>query len=60
MTTTEIVAPRRTTACQPRRWDGLLAEQREYLDDFWERADVEIDGDAELQQAVRFSLFHAL
>jgi alpha,alpha-trehalose phosphorylase len=41
-------------------WDGLLAEQREYLDDFWDRADVEIDGDAELQQAVRFSLFHTL
>ena len=31
-----------------------------YLDDFWERADVELDGDAELQQAVRFALFHAL
>jgi len=43
-----------------RGWEGLLAEQREYLDDFWERADVEIDGDAELQQAVRFSLFHVL
>ena len=41
-------------------WDGLLADQREYLDDFWERADVEIDGDAELQQAVRFALFHTL
>ena len=41
-------------------WDGLLAEQREYLDDFWERADVEIEGDAELQQAIRFGLFHTL
>jgi alpha,alpha-trehalose phosphorylase len=41
-------------------WDGLLAAQREYLDDFWERADVELDGDAELQQALRFSLFHTL
>ena len=39
---------------------GLLAEQRAYLDDFWERADVEIEGDAELQQAVRFALFHVL
>ena len=26
-------------------WDGLLAGQREYLDDVWGRADVEIDGD---------------
>src|SRR5688572_27609319 len=41
-------------------WEGLLASQRAYLDDFWERADVEIDGDAELQQAVRFGLFHVL
>jgi alpha,alpha-trehalose phosphorylase len=41
-------------------WDGLLAGQRGYLDDFWERADVELDGDAELQQAVRFALFHTL
>jgi len=41
-------------------WDGLLAGQREYLDDFWERADVELEGDAELQQAVRFALFHTL
>jgi alpha,alpha-trehalose phosphorylase len=41
-------------------WDGLADEQRAYLDDFWERADVEIEGDAELQQAIRFGLFHAL
>ena len=41
-------------------WEGLLESQREYLEDFWDRADVEIDGDAELQQAVRFALFHTL
>ncbi len=41
-------------------WDGLLAEQRQYLDDFWITADVEIDGDAELQQAVRVAIFHVL
>jgi alpha,alpha-trehalose phosphorylase len=41
-------------------WDGLLEEQRGFLDDFWHRADVEIDGDAEVQQAVRFGLFHVL
>ncbi len=38
----------------------LLAEQRAYLSDFWARADVEVDGDAEVQQAVRFALFHTL
>ena len=41
-------------------WDGLISEQRAYLDAFWDRADVELDGDAEIQQAVRFSLFHVL
>jgi alpha,alpha-trehalose phosphorylase len=39
-------------------WDGLLAEQREFLDDFWSGADVEVVGDIEVQQAVRFALFH--
>jgi alpha,alpha-trehalose phosphorylase len=41
-------------------WEGLLAEQRQYLDDFWSRADVEVDGDPEVQQAVRFALFQLL
>jgi alpha,alpha-trehalose phosphorylase len=41
-------------------WDGLLADQRTYLDDFWARADVEVDGDPELQQAMRFALFQLL
>jgi alpha,alpha-trehalose phosphorylase len=41
-------------------WKGLLADQRAYLDRFWERSDVEIEGDAELQQAIRFGLFHTL
>ncbi|MBF6171332.1 glycoside hydrolase family 65 protein [Nocardia blacklockiae] len=41
-------------------WDELLARQRAYLDNFWEAADVEIDGDPELQQAIRFALFHVL
>jgi alpha,alpha-trehalose phosphorylase len=41
-------------------WDGLLVAQRDALDDFWSRADVELDGDPELQQAVRFGLFHSL
>jgi alpha,alpha-trehalose phosphorylase len=40
-------------------WDGLVAAQREELDVFWSRADVKLDGDPELQQAVRFGLFHA-
>jgi alpha,alpha-trehalose phosphorylase len=41
-------------------WDGLVLEQRRYLDSFWEGADVEVDGDVEIQQAVRFGLFHIM
>jgi alpha,alpha-trehalose phosphorylase len=48
------------SAAKQSGWDGLLADQRAYLDDFWDRADVEIDGDTEVQQAVRFALFHVL
>ncbi|MEU4477166.1 glycosyl hydrolase family 65 protein [Micromonospora sp. NPDC023966] len=41
-------------------WDGLRREQREYLDEFWDAADVRVEGDPEVQQAVRFGLFHVL
>jgi alpha,alpha-trehalose phosphorylase len=41
-------------------FSGLLAEQRSYLDEFWDGADVEIAGDDDIQQAVRFGLFHVL
>jgi len=41
-------------------WDVLAQEQREFLDRHWEAADIEIDGDPELQQAVRFATFHVL
>jgi len=41
-------------------WQGLLDSQRSYLDEFWDNADVEVEGDPESQQAVRFGLFHLL
>lgn len=41
-------------------WDALKAEQAAFLDEFWRDADIEVDGDPELQQAIRFSLFHVL
>ena len=43
-----------------RGWDGLLADQREYLDDFWDARRRRDRGRPELQQAVRFALFHVL
>ncbi|MFC6159495.1 glycoside hydrolase family 65 protein [Kribbella jiaozuonensis] len=41
-------------------WDGLTKQQVDFLDDFWDGADVEVQGHPELQQAVRFALFHVL
>lgn len=40
-----------------RGWDRLLEEQRLVLQEFWESADVEVDGDPGLQQALRYGLF---
>ena len=39
-------------------WEGLLAGQRDALDDYWKRADIEVQGDGELQLAVRVAQFH--
>ncbi len=41
-------------------WDGLTKQQSAFLDDYWDGADVEVHGHSELQQAVRFALFHVL
>ena len=41
-------------------FDGLARRQRAFLDSFWERADIELDGDPEIQQALRFALFQVL
>lgn len=41
-------------------WDGLCRDQRAYLDEFWDASDVRVEGDPEVQQAVRFGLFHVL
>ena len=38
-------------------WDGLVEAQRAYLDEVWSSADVEIEGDPALQQALRFAVF---
>jgi alpha,alpha-trehalose phosphorylase len=41
-------------------WEALLTAQRQFLDAFWSRADVEIEGEPRLQQALRFGMFHVL
>ena len=50
-------------------FEGLLADQEQYLNDFWRRSDVTVQGvrpertkrsTVEIQQAIRFNLFHIL
>jgi alpha,alpha-trehalose phosphorylase len=48
------------TAALATGWKGMLEQQRDFLDEFWDRSDVVLDGDAEIQQAVRFALFQVL
>ena len=40
-----------------RGFPDLLASQRRFLDDFWHRSDVEVSGNPEWQQTIRFNLF---
>ncbi|HEY2167351.1 MAG TPA: glycosyl hydrolase family 65 protein [Jatrophihabitantaceae bacterium] len=46
------------TAVVQTGWDELVEDQKTALDLFWEGADVEIEGDPVVQQAIRFALFH--
>jgi len=43
-----------------RGWAGLLTDQRSVLDQFWDDADVQVDGDPQLQAALRYDLFQLL
>ncbi len=39
---------------------SLLRSQREYVDDFWDKSDVQVAGDPAIQQVIRFNLFHIM
>jgi alpha,alpha-trehalose phosphorylase len=41
-------------------FDGLAASQRRVLDGWWRVADIELEGDPEVQQGIRFALFQML
>jgi alpha,alpha-trehalose phosphorylase len=42
------------------RFGALVDAQRAYLDDFWDRADVHVDGPRRIQQAIRWNLFQLI
>ncbi|MYL54543.1 family 65 glycosyl hydrolase [Pontibacillus yanchengensis] len=41
-------------------FEDLQQSQKNYMDTFWRKSDVEIDGDTYLQEGIRFNLFHLL
>lgn len=41
-------------------FEKLLEEQKDYLNIFWTRSDIQIKGDASLQQGIRFNMFQLL
>lgn len=41
-------------------YDALENHQKKYMHDYWELADVRIEGDEALQQGMRFNLFHVM
>jgi len=48
------------TAAEHTGWKGLQAEQRRYLDTFWSRTAIELEGDPQIEHAARFGVFHVL
>jgi alpha,alpha-trehalose phosphorylase len=44
-------------AAEAAGWERTLDEQRAWLDGFWARTDISIDGDDAAQQAIRWNLF---
>ncbi|MEH7076395.1 glycoside hydrolase family 65 protein [Neobacillus drentensis] len=48
------------TRLADKHFSHFSKEQKTYLDDFWNDADIEIIGDSELLEGIRFNLFHLL
>jgi trehalose/maltose hydrolase-like predicted phosphorylase len=54
------VAVAAAAAAEEAGFDRLLAEQREAWARRWQESDVVIDGDPDLQRAIRFAIFHMI
>lgn len=51
---------REVEAARRSGFNGLSVEQKSYLEAFWNRSDLQIEGDDALQQSIRFNVFHLL
>ena len=47
-------------AFETKTFDDLLEMQKQYLTDFWEMANITIEGDDALQEGIRFNLYQLL
>jgi trehalose/maltose hydrolase-like predicted phosphorylase len=56
----EDAARTKLAAAEEIGFEGLLCEHREAWARRWEEADVVVEGDPDLQRAVRFALFHLM
>ena len=56
----ELLAEAEKLCAQAPSFVVMAAEQRDYLDHFWEGAGMSIEGDDGLLQGLRFNLFHIL
>lgn len=54
----EALAAHELAAARQAGFDALLGEQAAFWAQYWNDADIEIEGNLQDQQAVRFSLFH--
>ena len=41
-------------------FDSIREEQKNYVDDFWRRSDIRVEGDVSVQQAIRWNLYQIL
>jgi alpha,alpha-trehalose phosphorylase len=48
------------TSARDLGWPGLARAQKRYLAEFWAGADVELEGDEDVQNGIRFGMFHVL
>lgn len=56
--TIHALALQTVTEAKALGFKGLEADQRAFYDKFWDATDIQIRGDAYLQQGIRFNMFH--
>jgi trehalose/maltose hydrolase-like predicted phosphorylase len=58
----EVLVKAETEVCTAKcsGYEKLKEEQKDFLNKFWYRTDIQIEGEDNLQQGIRFNMFHLL